>query len=396
MQDNRKHLFKEEGADFLSYLDSFLGLYAAFLLFYPLFEYKLLLKDYLPFFALWVSLIIFNFFLSYLYKSKYIPAYGEIIRIVGNIVLIGLSYAQLAQNGIDYWYMYLIIASGNTSMLVIKYQIKRIYILAIVIGSYLGPAMLFHQPIWNIPAITLHCIIIGFMAISMDTVVNWMLRQFSELQKLNTQIQEFSQTLDEKVKNRTLALEKMSRYKTEFLARMSHEIRTPLNSILGVGEIFLSKLEGENLKLAELMEKSGSQLNYLINDILDYARIESGEIQIERIPFNLHQRLKYIENIFAPLCIEIGISFTLKIEPNVPVFVMGDPFRLFQVMSNLMTNAVKFTETGGIFVDVKLIEESKSGVAEIEFIVRDTGVGIPNHEQESILYFFPSSSCRIQ
>ncbi len=176
--------------------------------------------------------------------------------------------------------------------------------------------------------------------------------------------------------------------KSEFLAKMSHEIRTPLNGIIGIADAFSrQKLTEKQQESAQIIRQSTDLLLSIINDILDFSKIEAGKIMLEEIPFSLSKEMDYDLNTFNPDLREKNLDFILRIEPNVPDKIIGDPFRLRQVLSNLVGNAIKFTEKGKIAVIVKLVEEY-SGNLTIQIDVEDTGIGIPEKQLKGIFVSF--------
>jgi signal transduction histidine kinase/CheY-like chemotaxis protein len=176
--------------------------------------------------------------------------------------------------------------------------------------------------------------------------------------------------------------------KSEFLAKMSHEIRTPMNGIIGMTEaLHQENLTKEQKEYVEIVRKSADLLLNLIDDILDFSKIEAGKMQLEEIPFKLRDEVKTSLDLFRPIVEEKNLKLSLKINQDVPQNIIGDPFRLRQVLSNLISNAVKFTHEGEIVVGVEL-EDEYNGNLTLQFYVEDTGVGIPNQKIESIFNSF--------
>jgi len=165
--------------------------------------------------------------------------------------------------------------------------------------------------------------------------------------------------------------------KSDFLAAMSHEIRTPMNGILGMVNNLLEQKTDSVLKgKIEIIKRSSDLLMNIINDILDFSKIEAGRMMLEEIPFTLSEEMELVGELFRPLAEEKGLELSVNLMPDVPNKLIGDPFRLRQVISNLVSNAVKFTEKGKIRIGATLMESFKSQV-NILFTVEDTGIGIP-------------------
>ena len=165
--------------------------------------------------------------------------------------------------------------------------------------------------------------------------------------------------------------------KENFLANMSHEIRTPLNAIKGFGKI-LSKtnLSPEQQQYASIISTSSENLLNIVNDILDYSKIETGNLVLKNKSFQLSGILNDVESMFAPLVEEKSLKLFFYADKAIPEFVRGDPERLRQILVNLVSNAIKFTNEGNVSLTVKLIED-KQDTIKIKFVVSDTGVGIP-------------------
>ncbi len=175
-----------------------------------------------------------------------------------------------------------------------------------------------------------------------------------------------------------------NRAKSDFLASMSHEIRTPMNGIIGMVNNVLEQKNPKELKSKiEVIKKSAELLMTIINDILDFSKIEAGRMMLEEIPFNLSDELELVGELFRPLAEEKGLALEIEMKPDVPNKLIGDPFRLRQVISNLVSNAVKFTENGRIIIRTSLTESYKTQV-NLLFTVEDTGIGIPQDRIKEI------------
>jgi signal transduction histidine kinase/CheY-like chemotaxis protein len=184
--------------------------------------------------------------------------------------------------------------------------------------------------------------------------------------------------------------------KSDFLAAMSHEIRTPMNGILGmVNNLIEQKTSDELTGKIEVIKRSAELLMTIINDILDFSKIEAGRMMLEEIPFNLEDEMKLVGELFKPLAEEKGLKLIIEIRPDVPNKLIGDPFRLRQVISNLVSNAVKFTEKGKIVIGATLMESFKSHV-NILFTVEDTGIGIPKDRIKEIFGSYTQARGSVQ
>jgi len=187
-----------------------------------------------------------------------------------------------------------------------------------------------------------------------------------------------------------------NRAKSDFLAAMSHEIRTPMNGILGMVNSLLEQKTNKDIEgKIEVIKRSADLLMTIINDILDFSKIEAGRMMLEEIPFNLVDEMELVGELFRPLAEEKGLELSIDLKSAVPDNLIGDPFRLRQVISNLVSNAVKFTEQGKIVIAASLIESYKSHV-NILFTVEDTGIGIPQDRIKEIFGSYTQARGSVQ
>jgi len=222
-----------------------------------------------------------------------------------------------------------------------------------------------------------------------------LLQALEERDRLNDELKEHNRSLDGAIRERTaemerakLAAEKAAQVKSQFLANMSHEIRTPLNGILGfvglLGDADLDETQREYLRIAR---ESSESLLSIIDDILDYSKIEAGKIALERMPFSVAELSRSAMMLMEIQARNKPLKLETEIDPKAPAWVDGDPNRVRQVLLNLLSNAVKFTERGTVRLTVscRLLEE---GRARLRFAVSDTGIGIEPDKLKEIFSAF--------
>lgn len=187
---------------------------------------------------------------------------------------------------------------------------------------------------------------------------------------------------DEELKLINKELENRIKEKTEtlLLSNIGHELRTPLNGIIGMASLLeKTNLDDKQLEYINLLKSSANTLHKLLSNIMDITRIESGKIQLFNETFNLNNKIKEVIDSFLVQASEKNLEMRYKIDPKIPSFLFGDFVKLQQILNNLISNAIKFTERGSIELTVKLLEEYSDKIL-LLFIVEDTGIGIPEEK----------------
>jgi two-component system sensor histidine kinase/response regulator len=183
--------------------------------------------------------------------------------------------------------------------------------------------------------------------------------------------------------------ERANRAKSIFLATMSHEIRTPMNGVIGMSSLLAeTHLTEQQRAYTETIAVCGDTLLNVINDILDFSKIESGSMELEEEDFNLQSSIEHILDIFGARAARTGIELLNQVERDVPAYIRGDDHRLRQILTNLVGNAMKFTEEGEIFIGVRALEKAGDNSLTLAFEVRDTGIGIPADKLERLFKAF--------
>ena len=215
--------------------------------------------------------------------------------------------------------------------------------------------------------------------------------QGNHLESVNEKLKTQSQIIKEKTQeadNARADADRANQAKSAFLATMSHEIRTPLNGVMGMASLLAgTKLNSEQEEYVNIINTSGDALLGVINDILDFSKIESGNMEIEEHDFDIRQCVENVLDVFSSRAAEMKLDLVYQIDHLVPPMIVGDSLRLRQVLLNLVSNAMKFTHKGEVFVQVHLENASGSNL-QIGFDVKDTGIGIPKDKLSSLFKAF--------
>lgn len=241
------------------------------------------------------------------------------------------------------------------------------------------------------------------LAVLFTLVMAWLLHQKSETAQALLVQKGLVEEMNKEIADRNTALrhskneiEKLLRIKTNFIAQMSHEIRTPLNAILGLSELLLKEAKGSEVQdKLQSIRYAGDILLVIINDILDLASLEEGAVSFDEVPIRLHKLAQEIHHNLSPKALQKDVGFEVIIAPAVPHYVLADRTRLYQVLINLSNNALKFTNSGKVTLEIQSLFNDKE-TCRLRFVVADTGIGIKEEMLPHIFKSFEQGGSDIQ
>lgn len=239
------------------------------------------------------------------------------------------------------------------------------------------PLLLGYKSVYSHVEIVLYCLFIGTANWISRHIIESFVQAYDELEEQRMSMDEVFKLLKEK----NIEAQKATKSKTAFLSNMSHEIRTPINSIIGMNEMILrGSGEKETLEYANTIKSASQMLLALVNDTLDFSKIESGKMEIVETKYDLSSVIHDIYSIFNIKMDEKGLAFQVEVDPDLPIGLIGDNVRLRQVITNLMTNALKYTDAGTIYLKIHRCQNLSSHTVKLRISVEDTGTGIAKED----------------
>ncbi len=314
--------------------------------------------------------------------------FNDLHQIVLAFILVGVSASGVSYSSVA-WVYY-----GYVGCVLLPLMIRFFYIggeiyyaLSAMTGFFLGVMIMAVHRMYKSSTAELE------LSYKNEALIGGLTKASASLERLNDDLKDeidHGKKIEAELKAAKENAEKMSQAKGEFLANMSHEIRTPMNGVIGTLQLLEdTNLNSEQKEFVVIAHKSADALLAILNDILDLSKIEAGKLNFENINFNLNQIINDIVTLYSLKSEQQGVMLVQKIDESLPASLLGDPTRIRQVIVNLVSNALKFTDHGEVMINVEVVKfDTDSNSAEVKISVSDTGIGIPVAAQQTLFNAF--------
>jgi len=312
--------------------------------------------------------------------------FNELHQIVLAFILVGVSASGVSYSSVA-WVYYGFVGSALLPLMFRLFYVggEVYYALAAMTLFFLGVMIMAVHRMYKSSVTELK------LSYKNETLIKGLTKASTHLESLNDNLKDeidHGKKIEEQLKVAKNHAEKMSQAKGEFLANMSHEIRTPMNGVIGTLQLLEdTPLNSEQKELVETAHKSADALLAILNDILDLSKIEAGKLEFENIAFDLNQVIKDIVVLYSLKAEQQGVAMLQRLDDSLPPALMGDPTRMRQIIVNLVSNALKFTDQGEVIIGVDVIR-SVADKVELKIFVSDTGIGIPQEAQKTLFNAF--------